>query len=73
MTTIDLSFIRSNPLYVVIAFLVFYYIIAKPFFDWSFLKSILIFLVLYILYKRFGNDMLSKFKKPSSSYGSRRR
>ena len=59
--------IPGNPLYLIIGFLIFYYLICKPMFDCSFLKALLIFAVLYFLYVKFGKD---KFKV--SAFGKRR-
>jgi uncharacterized membrane protein len=60
---------QVNLVYLLIAFLVFYYLIAQPFFSLDFFKSVLLFIVLYVLYKKFGNDFFSRF----SSFGKRRR
>jgi hypothetical protein len=59
--------VPGNPLYLIVGFLLFYYLVAKPMFDYSLLKSLLIFAVLYFLYMKFGKD---KFKV--SSFGRRR-
>ena len=73
MTTIDLSFIRKNPLQLLIGFLLFYCLIAQPLFDMDLLKSLLLFALLCFLYKKYGNNALDRFKKQSSLFGKRRR
>jgi hypothetical protein len=66
----DYAFLKSNPLYVVIAFLVFYFIIAQPFLNLTVFQSIVLFIVLYVLFKKYGGNFSDKFK---SAFGSRRR
>ena len=67
----DFAFLKSNPLYVCIAFLVFYFVVAQPFLKLDLTKSLIFFAVLYILYKKFGNGFIEK--KFSSGFGKRRR
>ena len=64
----NIPFVTGNPIYILIGFLVFYYMIAKPLLKFDFLKSLIIFIVLYVLYKKFGKDFLNR-----SSFGKRRR
>jgi hypothetical protein len=74
MATIDISFLRTNPIKLLIAFIIFYYFIAQPFFDMEFMKSVLFFALFFFLYKKYGNNALSKFKiKGGSMYGRSRR
>ena len=72
MAAMDLSFLRGNPLYIFIGFIVFYFLIAQPFFDTDLIKSFFIFALLYVLYKKYGNNLLDRFKKVSH-FGKRRR
>ena len=71
----DLSFLRGNPFYIAIGFIIFYMFIAQPFFDTDLLKSILLFGLFYVLYKKYGNGLLDRFKRQSgvSLFGKRRR
>ena len=73
MATIDISFLRTNPLKLLIGFLLFYYFIAEPFFDFDLVKSLLLFALIFFLYKKYGNNALSRFKRNSSQFGKRRR
>ena len=63
----NIPFVTGNPLYILIGFLVFYFLIAKPLLHFDFIKSLLIFIVLYVLYSKFGKDLFR-----SSGYGKRR-
>ena len=73
MTTIDISFLRTNPLKLLIAFAVFYFLIAEPFFDMDFLKSVVVFALLFFLYKKYGNNFFDRFLRKRSQFGKRRR
>ena len=72
MAAMDLSFLRGNPLYILIGFVIFYLFIAQPFFDMDLVKSILLFALIYALYKKYGNNYLDRFKT-GSQFGKRRR
>ena len=63
----NIPFVTDNPIYILIAFIVFYYLISKPLFKFDFIKSLLLFVVLYILYSKFGKSL---FKR--SSFGKKR-
>ncbi len=67
----DFSFLKGNPFYIFIGFLLFYLVIAQPFFDMDFVKSFFLFALLYVLYKKYGNNFLDNFKK--SSFGKKKR
>jgi len=58
----SIDFLKSNPLYVIIAFLIFYFIIVKPFLYLDIFKSIVLFIVLYILFKKYGGNFSDKLK-----------
>ena len=64
----NIPFVTGNPIYILIAFLVFYFLIAKPLLKFDFFKSLLIFIVLYVLYQKFGKSLLN-----GSSFGKRRK
>ena len=70
----DFSFLKANPIYVLIAFLVYYFLIAKPLLNFDLIKSVVAFFVLYVLYMKFGSGITEKIKSISgSSFGKRRR
>jgi len=73
MTTIDLSFMRTNPLQLLVGFVLFYFLIAQPLFDMDLIKSILLFALIFFLYKKYGNNALDRFRKSNSLFGKRRR
>ena len=66
----DLGFLAGiNVMKVLLAYIVFYYLIAQPFFNLDFFKSTVLFIVLYVLYKKYGGNLSSKL----SGFGKRRR
>ena len=67
----DLSFLKGNPLYISIAFVIFYFLIAQTFLELDLVKSVLVFGLFYALYKKYGNNMFDRFKR--SQFGKRRR
>ena len=62
--------IANNPVYLLIAFLIFYYLVADPFFGFDLIKSILLFILLYFVYVNYGDRIMSKFNK--NGFGRRR-
>ena len=68
----DFSFLKANPIYVLIAFLVYHFVIAKPLFNFDLFKSTVAFFVLYVLYMKFGKGITEKIKT-ISGFGKRRR
>ena len=68
----DFSFLKANPIYVLIAFLVYHFVIGKPLLKFDLIKSTIAFFVLYVLYMKFGKGITEKLKS-SSSFGKRRR
>jgi len=66
----DYSFLKTNPLYVLVAFVVFHFVIA-PMLGLDTLKSLLLFVVLYIIFMKFGKDWV--VSKMGSGFGKRRR
>jgi hypothetical protein len=62
----ELTFLYGNPFYIAIAFVTFHALIGQPFFDFDFIKSGLLFAVLYILYKKYGKTVT---REPISSFG----
>ena len=61
----------SNPIYILLAFLIFYYFIAQPFFGFDLAKSALLFIVVYFIYTRYGDEIFNSVKS-RSSFGRRR-
>jgi hypothetical protein len=61
-------YITNDPIYLLFAFLIFYYLIAQPFFGFDLIRSVLLFIVLYFIYVKYGDQLLSRF----SSFGKRR-
>ena len=48
--------IPGNPIYIVLGVIAFYYIIGEPMLQLNFIKSLLLFIVLYVLYMKFGKQ-----------------
>lgn len=63
----NIPFVTGNPIYILIGFIVFHFLIAKPLLKFDLIKSVLVFVVLYVLYSKFGKGL---FKR--SSFGKRR-
>jgi len=61
----------SNPVYILLAFLIFYYFIAQPFFSFDLAKSALLFIVVYFIYTRYGDQIFERVKS-QSGFGRRR-
>jgi hypothetical protein len=66
----DLTFLYGNPFYIAISFVTFHALIGQPFFDFDFVKSALLFAVLYILYKKYGKTVTGDIKQTVSAFGS---
>jgi len=58
-----------NPIYFLVGFLVFYYLIAKPFFSADITTSVLLYIVVYVIYINFGDSMFSKIDRSLSKFG----
>ena len=73
----DFSFLNGgNPIYVLVGFFLFYNFIAQPYFDLDLTHSVLLFIVLYVLYKKYGNSFLDRYLPTSNSFfgfGKKRR
>jgi len=67
MTTIDLSFLKGNPVYILVGFVIFYLVIAQPFFKLDLIRSILLFALLYVLFKKYGDKAMDKLKTVTKS------
>ncbi len=62
-------YITKDPIYLLIGFLIFYYLIAQPFFGFDLIRSVLLFIVLYIIYINYGDQIMDKFSR--SRFGRR--
>ena len=58
-----------NPIYFLVGFLVFYYLIAKPFFSADITTTVLLYIVVYVIYINFGDSMFSKIDRSLSKFG----
>ena len=63
------SWLSGNPLYILIAYIIFYFLVAEPLLNLDCINSVILFIVLYVLYKKYGNNYLEKM----SNFGKRRR
>jgi hypothetical protein len=70
--TTKMVYTTDNPIYLLIGFLIFYYFIAQPFFNFDLIRSVLLFIVLYFIYTKYGDKIFERVKSQSSSFGRRR-
>jgi hypothetical protein len=65
----DFSFLSGgNPIYILVGFTLFHYCIAQPYLELDLTHSILLFIVLYVLYKKYGNSFLDRYLPTSTSF-----
>ncbi len=55
--------IIHQPFYLIIAFLIFHYFISEPVFGFDLIRSILAFIVIYLIYINYGDKIFEKLSK----------
>ena len=55
--------IINKPFYLIIGFLIFHYFIAEPVFGFDLIRSILAFVVFYLIYINYGDKIFESLSK----------
>jgi hypothetical protein len=61
-------YVVNNPLYLLVGFLIFYYLVAEPIFGFDLIRALLLYIVLYFVYVNYGDKIMQKL----SNFGKRR-